>query len=98
MLLLVPVLGLLPGPLHLPAPPRPCLRPGRRCAAPRSELGFQVDPSATASSVLVLSSFAALQYKINQAQGYRETRDAALEAFRLAQVKQLDGKLAAEEV
>tara|TARA_B100000795_G_scaffold48585_1_gene31924 strand:- start:25 stop:171 length:147 start_codon:yes stop_codon:yes gene_type:complete len=48
--------------------------------------------------VLVLSSFAALQYKINQAQGYRETRDAALEAFRLAQVKQLDGKLAAEEV
>ncbi len=98
MLLLVPVLGLLPGPLHLPARPRPCLRPGRRCAAPRSELGFQVDPSATASSVLVLSSFAALQYKINQAQGYRETRDAALEAFRLAQVKQLDGKLAAEEV
>jgi hypothetical protein len=98
VLFLVPVLGLIPGPLHLPAPPRHCLRPGRRCAAPRSELGFQVDPSATASSVLVLSSFAALQLKINQAQAYRETRDAALEAFRLAQVKQLDGKLAAEEV
>ena len=99
MLLLVPVLGLLPGPLHfLPAPPRHFLRPGRRCAAPRSELGFQVDPSATASSVLVLSSFAALQLKINQAQGYREARDAALEAFRSAQVRQLDGKLAGEEV
>jgi len=99
MLLLVPVLGLLPGPLHfLPAPPRHFLRPGSRCAAPRSELGFQVDPSATASSVLVLSSFAALQLKINQAQGYREARDAALEAFRSAQVRQLDGKLAGEEV
>ena len=43
----------------------------------------------------MLSSFAALQLKINQAQGYREARDAALEAFRSAQVQQLDGKLAA---
>ena len=96
------VLGLLSGLLQRPAPPRHCLRPGRRCAgrcaAPRSELGFQVDPSATASSLLVLGSFAALQLKISKAQGYRESRDAALEAFRLAQVKQLDGKLAAEEV
>ena len=96
------VLGLLSGPLQRPAPPRHWLRPGRRCAgrcaAPCSELGFQVDPSATASSLLVLGSFAALQLKINKAQGYRETRDAALQAFRLAQLKQLDGKLAAEEV
>ena len=46
----------------------------------------------------MLGSFAALQLKISKAQGYRESRDAALEAFRLAQVKQLDGKLAAEEV
>ena len=69
-----------------------------RRAAQRARLPGRPDPSATASSVLVLSSFAALQLKINQAQGYREARDAALEAFRSAQVRQLDGKLAGEEV
>ena len=69
-----------------------------RSPPPRLNLGLQVDPVASAGSIFVLGGFAALQLKISKAQGYRESRDAALEAFRLAQVKQLGGKLAAEEV
>lgn len=97
MVFLVPVLGLL-------VPLRPSLQSRQRGeassrhAAARCELGFQVDPAATTSSLLVLGSFAALQLKIRQAQGYRETRDGLLEAFRLAQVSLLAGKVAAEEV
>lgn len=77
---------------------RPGVRaPRRRCGAPRCELGFQVDPAASASSLLVLGSFAALQIKIKQAERYRDERDAAAESYRQAQVALLAGQVDAEE-
>lgn len=76
---------------------------GLRCASPRSpsprmELGLQVDPLATASSVFVLGGFTLLQLKIRYAEGERDKRDAAVETLRKAEVLLLAGRLTAEDV
>ena len=69
-----------------------------RCRPPRLELGFQVDPAASTSSVFVLGGFAVLQLKIRQAQNAREARDAAAEVLRRSEVALLAGQLTADEV
>lgn len=69
-----------------------------RCPPPRLELGFQVDPAATTSSVFVLGGFAVLQLKIRQAQNAREARDAAAEVLRRSEVALLAGQLTTSDV
>ena len=72
------------------------------CAArsrpPVAELGLQVDLSASAGSLFVLTGFAALQLKVRAAIEKREARDAARETLRKAEVLLLAGKLEADAV
>ena len=77
------------------------LRPSRiaaRSRPPVAELGLQVDLSASASSLFVLTGFAALQLKVRAAIEKREARDAARETLRKAEVLLLAGKLEADAV
>ena len=77
------------------------LRASRIAAFPRppvAELGLQVDLSASASSLFVLTGFAALQLKVRAAIEKREARDAARETLRKAEVLLLAGKLEADAV
>ena len=69
-----------------------------RAASPRLELGLQVDPLATTSSVFVLGSFALLQLKIRSAEAARGERDKSIETLRKAEVLLLAGKLTADDL
>lgn len=81
--------------------PLGCRRPApllARAGVPQLELGLQVDPLATASSVFVLGGFAALQLKIRSAEDARGARDKSVETFRKAEVLLLAGKLTADQL
>jgi hypothetical protein len=84
-----------------PSPPVVATTPfhtAPRATPPRLELGLQVDPLATSSSVFVLGGFALLQLKIRDAQARRVERDAAVETLRKAEILLLAGKLKTEDV
>ena len=76
-------------------PPHPR---GGRASLPRAELGFQVDPLATSSSLIVFGAYGGLQLKISRATSKRLERDAAAETLRKARVLQLAGKMTTDEV
>ena len=61
-------------------PPHP--RGSGRASPPRAELGFQVDPLATSSSLIVFGAYGGLQLKISRATSKRLERDAAAERQR----------------
>ena len=77
-------------------PPHP--RGSGRASPPRAELGFQVDPLATSSSLIVFGAYGGLQLKISRATSKRLERDAAAETLRKARVLLLAGKMTTDEV
>ena len=70
----------------------------RRAPPPRLELGLQVDPLATGSTLFVFGLLALLQLKIKSAEATRGKRDQAVETYRQAEVLLLAGRVTSEEV